>query len=71
LEALMYVSPNFQTKKALREALAADRYIEVYPPGLGSVPKNGSVYLEGPHYPQPHKWYAIGQMENGKLKSVK
>jgi hypothetical protein len=35
------------------------------------VPENGTVYLEGPHYPEPHKWYAQGTMVNGKLTKVK
>jgi hypothetical protein len=35
----MYVSPNFKTKKALKEALAQDDpNITVFQPGLGSVP---------------------------------
>ena len=67
----MYTNPNFKTKKQLKEALAANKYIEVYPPGLGTVPENGTVYLEGPHYPEPHKWYAQGTMENGVLVRIK
>jgi hypothetical protein len=46
------------------------REIEVYEPGLGSVPTNGTVYLEGPHYPEPHKWYAKGTMKDGRLVKV-
>ncbi len=69
---MSYVSPNFKTKKALKEALAKNPgSVEVYQPGLGSVPVNGRVTLEGPHYPEPHKWYAQGLMENGQLVSVK
>lgn len=68
---MTYVSPNFTTKKALKDALKAGQPIEVYEPGLGTVPANGRVSLEGPHYPQPHTWYAEGRMENGKLVKVK
>jgi hypothetical protein len=68
---MTYVSPNFRTKKALKEALSAGTPVRVFEPGLGSVPLNGVVYLEGPHSPTPHSWYAEGRMENGKLKSVK
>jgi hypothetical protein len=68
---MTYVSPNFKTKKALKEAVAAGKSIDVYQPGQGTVPENGNVYLEGPHYPEPHKWYAVGTMENGKLVRVK
>lgn len=66
----MYVSPNFKTKKALKEALANGETVDVFQPGLGTVPTNGHISLEGPHYPEPHKWYASGVMENGKLIRV-
>jgi hypothetical protein len=66
----MYVSPNFKSKKDLKEALANGRSVDVYPPGLGTVPVNGRVALEGPHYPEPHKWYATGTMQEGKLVKV-
>ena len=68
---MAYVSPNFATKKALKEALAAGKPIDVYQPGLGTVPTNGRIALEGPHYPKPHTWYAEAVMENGKLVKVK
>lgn len=68
---MAYVRPNFRTKKALREALKASQVVEVFQPGLGNVPTNGRITLEGPHYPEPHKWYAEGVMEGGKLVSVK
>ena len=67
----MYVSPNFKTKKQLKDALATGKAIEVYAPGLGTIPENGTVYLEGPHYPEPHRWYAQGEMASGKLVKVK
>lgn len=68
---MTYVDPNYKTKKALKEALADGKDVDVYQPGLGSVPDNGTVYLEGPHYPEPHRWYATGTMENGRLVKVK
>ena len=68
---MSYVSPNFKTKKALKDALKDGKVIEVYQPGLGTVPVNGTVYLEGPHYPEPHRWYAEGIMEAGRLIKVK
>jgi len=68
---MTYVSPNFKTKKALKAALSANESIEVFQPGLGTVPENGTVYLEGPHYPKPHTWYAQGTMEDGRLVAVK
>jgi hypothetical protein len=63
--------PNFKTKKALREALQRGDHIEVFQPYLGSVPQQGTISLEGPHYPQPHTWYAEGVMLGGKLAKIR
>ncbi len=37
----------------------------------GNEPQNGTVGVEGPHYPQPHKWYAECTVENGIIVKVK
>lgn len=71
----MYVSPNFKTKKALKDALAAGRHVEVFQPngclfGVGSI-ADGAVALEGPHYPEPHSWYARGTVKGGRLVGVR
>jgi hypothetical protein len=68
---MAYIRPNLRTKKAVKEALDAGKRIEVFQPGLGEVPMNGTISLEGPHYPEPHKWYAVGTMKDGKLVKVK
>jgi hypothetical protein len=68
---MAYTSPNFKTKKALKEAFAAGREIEVFSPGPFPVKTDGWVSLEGPHYPKPHSWYAQGLLENGKLVKLK
>lgn len=68
---MAYVDPNFKTKKALKEALAAGKEVGVFQPGLGRVPNDGRIALEGPHYPKPHTWYAEGTMVGGKLVKVK
>lgn len=68
---MAYVRPNHRTKTSLREALAAGKTVEVYEPGLGTVPSDGTVFLEGPHYPAPHTWYATGKMQGGRLVSIK
>lgn len=69
----MYTDIDFKSKKALKEAVAAGRRVTVYQPGPfgGNVPKNGKVYLEGPHYPAPHTWYAQAELENGLVVKVK
>lgn len=68
---MSYVSPNYKTKKALKEALKNGYLVEVYEPGIGDTLRDGTVYLEGPHYPAPHTWYATGTMKEGKLVKVK
>lgn len=70
----MYVNPNYKTKKALKEAIAAGEDVEVYQPNNMFnvvVPDNGTVFIEGPHYPEPHRWYAQGTMKDGRLVSIK
>lgn len=71
----MYTTKDFKTKKALKEAIAAGEQIRVYQPNGDlhdtTVPNNGIVYLEGPHYPKPHTWYAQGTMKDGVLVKVK
>lgn len=66
----MYVSPNFKTKKALKEAVASGERVEVFSPGPFPAKENGKESIEGPHYPEPHKWYAQVEVENGYVKKV-
>lgn len=38
----------------------------------GTVPpRDGTIYVEGPHYPEPHKWYAQCEARNGQIVKVK
>lgn len=67
----MYCSPNFKTKKALKEAIAKGQKVTVFSPGPFPCPSNGTISLEGPHYPEPHKWYATAVVENGIIVKVK
>jgi hypothetical protein len=67
---MTYVSPNFQTKKALKEALSQGKTVSVWEPGVGTAPRNGAVWLEGPHFPQPHRWYGEGIVKDGKLIKI-
>lgn len=69
----MYVSPNFKTKKALKEAVAAGKEVTIFQPGPfgGNEPTDGETSVEGPHFPQPHSWYARVTLENGKIVKVK
>jgi len=67
----MYVSPNFKTKKALKEAVNAGQTVQVFSPGPFPAPTQGKTCVEGPHYPEPHKWYAEVEIKNGIVIKVK
>ena len=69
----MYTTRNFKSKKELKEALARGDKVTFYQPGPfgGDEVKTGKVYLEGPHYPQAHKWYAEADTVNGLIVKVK
>lgn len=69
----MYTVQNFKTKKQLKEAVAAGRQIGYYQPGLfgGNEPKDGKIYVEGPHYPAAHTWYAECTVAGGVITKVK
>jgi hypothetical protein len=73
---MSYTEINFKTKKALKECFlcggpATDIYC--YNPGLGPDLSNftGRICLEGPHYPEPHKWYAEAELVNGRVVKIK
>ena len=69
---MAYTERNFRTKADLKRALAAGESIAVFQPGpFGPAVSDGTIYLEGPHFPAPHTWYAQGQLKNGKLVKVK
>ena len=69
----MYTTENFKTKKALKEAIKAGAKVTFFQPGpfapAGSV-ENGSITLEGPHYPDPHSWYAKATVRDGLVIKV-
>ena len=69
----MYTVINFRSKKALKEAIAKGTPVEIYQPGPfgGNEPENGTVCVEGPHYPEPHRWYATCEIKDGRVVSVK
>ena len=69
----MYTSINFKTKTALKRAIAAGREVTVYQHNemFGKEPpQEGQVFLEGPHSPAAHTWYAQGFLEKGVLVRV-
>ena len=66
----MYVTPNFKTKKALKEAVKAGERVFVFSPGPFLAKNNGTESVEGPHYPEPHRWYAQVEVEDGEVTKV-
>lgn len=71
-EVIMYTITNYKTKKALMEAVKNGDEVYTYQPGgIFPAEKNGKVYLEGPHYPAPHTWYASAEIVDGKVVKVK
>jgi hypothetical protein len=67
----MYVSPNFKTKKAFKEAVANGDRVVVFSPGPFPVANDGTGSVEGPHYPEPHRWYATVTFRDKVVTSVK
>jgi hypothetical protein len=69
----MYTDRNFKTKKQLKEALANGEKLTYFQPGPfgGAETQNGTITLEGPHYPEPHKWYAQATVKDGFIVKVK
>lgn len=66
----MYASINFKTKKAFKDAVAAGQRVTLYSPGLGKPTDNGTELVEGPHFPEPHKWYAKVTVKDGVVTKV-
>jgi hypothetical protein len=68
----MYAVGNPKTKKKLNEWVATGRKVEVFQPGgMFEGTKNGSVCVEMPQYPQPHRSYATCVIKDGIILSVK
>ena len=68
----MYTDINFKTKKALKEAVARGDKVTFHQPGpyRGSEPTEGTICIEGPHYPKPHRWYASCKVIGGRIVGV-
>lgn len=67
----MYTSKNFKTKKEFREALQRGERITLFSPGIGEPKTDGVEFVEGPHYSEPHRWYAEVRVSNGVVVNIK
>lgn len=70
---MAYTITNYKTKAALKRELAEGKEVRCFQPGLGPdlTFYTGQVALEGPHYPEPHRWYATAKLVGGVVKEVK
>lgn len=70
---MAYVYPNYRTKKAFKEAVAKGEKMKFRQITSQSVVKitDGTTYLEGPHYPEPHRWYAAVTLKDGVVTKIK
>jgi len=68
----MYVDPDYKSKKDFKAAVASGEKHRPYnPSGIFPVLENGRIAIEGPHYPQPHRWYADCDVRDGVITKVR
>ena len=69
----MYTVKNYKTKKALKEDVANGVRVGYFQPGPfgGNEPTDGMIFVEGPHYPEPHRFYAQCEVKDGRIVKVK
>lgn len=69
----MYTTTNYKTKADIKRALLEGKKITVFQPNdMFSITHNlrigtHDISLEGPHSPQPHRWYAEATVVNGYI----
>jgi hypothetical protein len=69
---MAYVDPNYRTKKEFISAVKAGvKHWPYNPSGMFLATRDGRDTVEGPHYPQPHKWYSAVLVEDGVVVSAK
>lgn len=67
---MAYAFGNPKTKKQLKEWIALGHDIGIFSPGPYGCRENGEETVEGPHYPEPHRWYARVKVEDGRIVKV-
>jgi hypothetical protein len=77
----VYTDRNFKSAKALREAVVkyllataagkSAREVTYYQPGgMSTAPRDGRFTIEGPHYPEPHKFYVRAVARDNRIMWV-
>ena len=70
-ELMTYTVKNYPSGAALKRDFALGIPITIFQPNaIFPALCTGTVYLEGPHYPQPHKWYLSVQVRNGVVVKI-
>lgn len=71
----MYATKNYPTKKAFKADVADGNVVTFYQPndmvGIDTASMTGRVFIEGPHYPKAHSWYADCDAINGRIVKVR
>ena len=67
----MYAIENFKTKKAFLQAIKDGKKLTIWSPGPFPAPTSGKTTIEGPWFPEPHKWYAEAHLDNGIIIAAK
>jgi hypothetical protein len=73
----MYSTINYKTKKQLKQAVEAGEHVSIFQPNdmfgnpKASASYTGPATVEGPHYPEPHRWYATVEVKDGRVVKVK
>ncbi len=68
----MYTDVNYKTKKLLKEAFKRGDIIKIRQPcGLFPTKLDGIVIIEGPHFPNPHSWYAHVEIKDGIIIKIR
>ena len=70
----MYTTRNYRTKSALKLAVANAQRVQLFNPAAEETgilpPTDGICYVEGPHAPEKHRWYARVLVEAGRVVKV-
>lgn len=67
----MYADTNPKSKKELKRQVADGELVHAYQPG-GMFPgtTDGEAFIEGPHYPKPHSFYAKVLVKDKRIVKV-
>ncbi len=67
---MAYAEGNPKTKKELKQWIESGRKVRIFSPGMFPPKMNGTEFIEGPHYPQPHRFYAKVEIKDGYIIKV-